>query len=93
MMDKIELRPCPFCGSEEVELAYLINGWSVLCSGCLALGSPQHDAETAIEAWNLRRPYDQRAEILRQAIDELLEDVQPLGEYRCGLCGKRECSH
>lgn len=96
-MEKTELRPCPFCGSDDLAAVKVVtpneNKWYISCRLCLTNGPFETTRDRAIEMWNLRRPFDQRTEILRQAIDELLDDVQPLGEYRCGLCGKRECSH
>jgi len=61
----MELAPCPFCGSPEVELVRQTAHF-VRCSGCFAEGPPkrryysnvdQGEASTtagAVEAWNNR---------------------------------------
>jgi len=57
--DELEIYPCPFCGSEDVELVEAF-GWYVRCDGCGGTG-PHHspndvwDENTkteAIEWWN-----------------------------------------
>ena len=63
----MELKPCPFCGGENVEVYNRLerdpemelvgltkNNWNVLCNDCYALGGTRRTAIEAIEAWNRR---------------------------------------
>lgn len=59
MNENAELKPCPFCGSENVRVAenrmdYLFIGYSVHCNRCGAETSYTKDKDKAIEAWNKR---------------------------------------
>ena len=59
-----ELKPCPFCGSEEVHTArtiidncppnIAIANIFVMCEGCGAAGRSETTVEKAIESWNKR---------------------------------------
>lgn len=56
----LDLKPCPFCGSKDVELRAGINtvafnnAYQVACNNCgCRTGLSVHDAETA-KAWNTR---------------------------------------
>ena len=62
-----ELKPCPFCGGEKVEVLNRLefepemeqvgltkDNWNVLCNECYALGGTRRTALEAIEAWNRR---------------------------------------
>ena len=51
--EKQKLKPCPFCGSDNVELHRNIE--YVLCTKCGARGTPfdGHPAD-AVESWNRR---------------------------------------
>ena len=58
-----ELKPCPFCGSEDVKLRhYKVNGcdwWYVTCNQCRIAIDPMFwnnyvSREEAIEIWNKR---------------------------------------
>ena len=46
-----KMLPCPFCGSEDVELAESITDYFVVCFDCEASG-PHKYSEEAIDAWN-----------------------------------------
>lgn len=51
------LKPCPFCGSERVELVCANSTWYVECNECLTTGSAVYDgedrdSERAVEIWN-----------------------------------------
>ena len=49
-----DLKPCPFCGSREVELYHAIVGWFVECKCCGSTG-PERDADSAASAaWQER---------------------------------------
>ena len=51
----VKLKPCPFCGSDELELALNgIGNWSVSCLGCGATGRDERKADKAVEVWNRR---------------------------------------
>lgn len=50
-----ELKPCPFCGSTDIEIAwYGKDGEAVICLGCGGTGSQYTDRAKAIAAWNRR---------------------------------------
>ena len=64
---KPNLRECPFCGGEKVEVLNRLecepemeqvgltkDNWNVLCNECYALGGTRRTALEAIEAWNRR---------------------------------------
>jgi Lar family restriction alleviation protein len=57
-MDEVELKPCPFCGSEQVTTApdHEFGGttWDVICKACGARVSSDLE-EQAIAAWNTRQ--------------------------------------
>lgn len=63
-MQHQEIKPCPFCGSESVEITSVLGVTYVCCENCSADGPSKygdHPIErmaTAIEAWNER--YDSR---------------------------------
>ena len=56
---QIELKPCPFCGSENVRVvsqtleAYFL-GYIVHCDGCGVETKHFFDEQKAAEAWNRR---------------------------------------
>lgn len=57
MMEK--LKPCPFCGSENIELV-AGDAWPwVRCRSCLASSAMEDAEEDAIEKWN-RRANDEK---------------------------------
>lgn len=51
------LKPCPFCGSEEI-FVYLkstnYDKWCAICSICLARGGIGETKEEAATLWNTR---------------------------------------
>lgn len=60
-----ELMNCPFCGSEETEIAEgtyalgesVVITHNVLCGNCNAMGpDTRFGADSAAEKWNLRKP-------------------------------------
>ena len=56
MIDKLELKPCPFCGENDTHLKYLgPHECRVECT-CGATGSWATRGERAIEVWNRRHP-------------------------------------
>ena len=54
-MKKEELKPCPFCGSEELAIELNpIGNWSVSCLECGATGRDEVKRGRAIKVWNTR---------------------------------------
>lgn len=58
-MDRIELKPCPFCGEKEnlrVSRSHrsLIDYWYVWCLKCEATNGKHSSKAKAIEFWNRR---------------------------------------
>ena len=58
-MDKIKLKPCPFCGSAQVAFfrcewreRMIISG--MVCLECRSMGPKVPSEEQAVEAWNRR---------------------------------------
>ena len=86
MSDKnpIPLLPCPWCGSDKVEVRWLdeLDGNSVVCSACEATG-PGFDQnkgndrieQLAIIAWN-KGPYADRLDIHAKALFDHAKELQ-----------------
>lgn len=57
MSEKVELKPCPFCGGKNIEFCTL-GFYSMVCNvnkgGCGASSGYFSTVEKAIEAWNRR---------------------------------------
>jgi Lar family restriction alleviation protein len=57
-MSNETLKPCPFCGSENIEIAPI--GEYVFCNDCYTIGPQEHGntseekIQRAIAAWNKR---------------------------------------
>lgn len=51
---RAELKPCPFCGNEDVALKYERDEDCILCSRCFTEGPYCDSGEEAIAAWNRR---------------------------------------
>lgn len=52
----IELKPCPFCGSENIKALYnhRVDVYTCLCIGCGTDGPMWDNEQAAIKAWNSR---------------------------------------
>lgn len=53
-----EIKPCPFCGSNNIKLSEnMFTGFTVICYGCgLDAGFyGHHEKSKTIEAWNKRQ--------------------------------------
>lgn len=68
-----ELRPCPFCARQDIQLYELPNdgnwqrNWSIACNDCLCEGPVGITEQEAIDGWNKRKV------IIRDKVCELLE--------------------
>ena len=49
-----ELKPCPFCGSEQVEIAYLLTRPYSICKKCHGQIPCYNTYPDAKKAWNRR---------------------------------------
>lgn len=49
-----ELKPCPFCGSDDVVVYSDHGAWRGACLDCDSEGRPTGEHERAVEAWNSR---------------------------------------
>jgi hypothetical protein len=64
-----EIKPCPFCGSDDTSYMYAAN---IRCNKCLARGpsSKDEDKEDAIQNWNkANKPY--------RPIKDIVEKMYP----------------
>lgn len=55
----MELKPCPFCGSEFIKIAeeqdWMLNRYFyAMCAKCLCQTKRCNEAKSAIEEWNRR---------------------------------------
>ncbi len=53
----MKLKPCPFCGSDEVEITSEIiytERFLIQCQNCCSQGPEERKKEIAIEKWNER---------------------------------------
>lgn len=53
-MPESELNPCPFCGSENLQVASAMGEWRVSCVECDASVAMKPTREKAVAAWNQR---------------------------------------
>lgn len=51
---EIEVKPCPFCGSEDVRHDSAMGFPYLFCAKCDAYGPPAQSDAHAVEAWNRR---------------------------------------
>ena len=65
MSDAPELKPCPFCGSNNVKPSSL--GSYVCCENCDTLGPSVNEFQSATEAWNTRADLPQIASLIEAA--------------------------
>lgn len=83
-----DLRPCPFCGCEDVHVYSTSNfhGWWVECKnpGCRAGTAAQTrpDRQEAVDAWNHRATNPAEVEDLRTLVKDLML-IMP-GASGCG---------
>ena len=53
-MNCIKMKPCPFCGSEDVSSGRLEDIYYVECWDCSACVETYSDIEDAVKTWNRR---------------------------------------
>lgn len=65
-----ELKPCPFCGSNEIRIIDSITNFNipvtyVICCNCQSRGASKREKQKAINMWNTRKRsrYDRTREI------------------------------
>lgn len=55
MSEEIELKECPFCGSDNIEIrVWQPSGYSIWCLNCEAQTSREFAKTLSIERWNTR---------------------------------------
>lgn len=75
-MEKIDLKPCPFCGPRNVEpdLYDTEHGfWTVGCGGCGTHSGMSKNKQQVIDLWN-RRPAESGKEL--KEISEIVEAMK-----------------
>lgn len=87
-----ELKPCPFCGGENVETSYkdTFSGdfrRGVYCADCCGGIYPYYDTEAeAISAWNTR--YERTCRLYElDALTQTLSMVNGCAWSKCSVCG------
>lgn len=59
MTEKMELKPCPHCGSKRSQYSPRdCDEWAITCANCGAQGPNELNSKDAKYSWNLRRPED-----------------------------------
>jgi Lar family restriction alleviation protein len=53
-INDIELKPCPFCGSEDLYDDEMNNWVSIVCNECSGTSGCYNGLDLAIETWNKR---------------------------------------
>ena len=79
-----EIKPCPFCGSEDVEVFPNYGHYFAACCDCGSEGPNKERKEEAIRKWN-QRPYDydmpaivKKVQRLEAAINQAITDCVSL---------------
>jgi Lar family restriction alleviation protein len=79
-----QIKPCPFCSSEDVEVFSNYGRYFVTCCDCGSEGPNKEGKEEAIKGWN-QRPYDydmpaivKKVQRLEAAINQAITDCIPL---------------
>ena len=74
----IELKPCPFCGSSNIEIVeWIPSSYSVQCLNCEARTSREYSKTLSIERWNTRHESDELPEWFVNKLNKSIID--------CGL--------
>ena len=77
-MAKIELLPCPFCGSKKLMFGYAFkpghnDSRKIECAECESHGPIRDGKQAAADAWNERVREWKMSDKLKKAIDEMFE--------------------
>jgi len=76
----MELKPCPFCGSNNLHLTHNgMQNWVIGCGVCQVEMENFVDREQAIKAWNTRATDECNCNSSRTSISN---------PELCGACGK-----
>jgi Lar family restriction alleviation protein len=65
-MSDNDLKPCPFCGHDDVTAFSRYEGWAAKCHKCTVSIIGYHTRSQAVEAWN-RRPQPTPRQVAEQA--------------------------
>jgi Lar family restriction alleviation protein len=91
-MSDTELKPCPFCGGEDLAVIkdprdQWLPWYLVLCNAddCHTLGPARRNKPDAITAWNTRQPDPQVT-----ALVEALRAIESTPNYRCCAADMRK---
>lgn len=87
-MDK--LKPCPFCGNEDITITEIDGLYQAVCSvmlkGCGAATGYQYSIDKAIKEWNRRAGKTAKTRILQNALQNVLF-IRPLNSKRKAIKG------
>ena len=50
------IKPCPFCGGENLSMHHFANKYCIACQDCNSQGPESLTRERAIIDWNIREP-------------------------------------
>lgn len=68
------LKPCPFCGSDDLDTCTRDGRPAIWCTACTATGAPGDTQEAAAEAWNRRPGEAAEREGCAQVADSYYDD-------------------
>ena len=76
-----ELKPCPFCGNEGIQIRYQGGGldWTIRCKVCGNKTGHHKQRDSAELAWNRRAPDPEKAELVAALRDLLGSAHEPPG--------------
>lgn len=67
-MSEVKLKPCPFCGGEAtLRKSEVTQLYHVGCFECGCRQDSSYKSESAIQAWNTRKPMDDIVEKLEKS--------------------------
>lgn len=77
-----ELKPCPFCGGEEIMFEWEANYVSAFCEKCGSRAAFKTSLEEAAASWNARTE-----RTCKQVITEHNDGMMPPFIVHCSECG------